>query len=132
MTLLPADFALVGLAAVMAVLGLFRGLSGMLAFVVSTAVVIGIGAFCWSFSETVTVVPWQRVGLTAVAVLVAFGLVRMVVSKIVHAVLAQPADAIFGLLAGIALASLAVVGWAYSGVGLEYSNLAREVAAYVR
>lgn len=131
MTLLPADYALLGLALVMSVTGLFRGLSGMLAFVVSTVVVCGVGALGWTFSETVTVVLWQRVGLTALIVLVAFGIVRLVVTKIVHAMLAQPADAIFGFLAGIALVALIAVGLAAGGIGLEYSNVIREVANYV-
>ena len=47
-------------------------------------------------------------------------------------ILSQPSDAILGFLAGAAMGVLPLFAWAWSGMFLEYSCLAREVAGYVR
>ena len=132
MQLLPADYVLCGLAIVMAVTGLFRGFSGTLAFLLASALAALAAGFCWTLSASYSDVVWMRAVGVLVATLLAFGLVRFVVKKIVNGLLAQPADAIFGMLAGAIAGALLVVAWAWSGVYLEYSNLARGVAAYVR
>lgn len=131
MSLLPADYVLCGLALVMAVTGLFRGFSGTLAFVLAVAAG-GIVAFCgWSRSEALTDVMWMRAAGTLVATLLAFGLVRLVVKKLVNGLLAQPSDALFGALVGVVFALLLLFGWARSGLYLEHSNLAQAVAAFI-
>ena len=71
---------------------------------------------------------WGRRSL----LLLVFGLVRIVVKKLVNGLLSQPSDALFGMLTGAVFGLLILVAWAYSGFHLEYSNLATEVAAYVR
>ena len=116
----------------MAVLGLFRGLSGTLGFVLGVIAAAFAGSFGWAYSTSFTEVAWQRAAGVLVASLLAFGLVRLIVKKMVNGLLAQPSDAIFGVLTGVALGAFMLVAWAYSGVGLEYSHLAREAAAYVR
>ena len=116
----------------MAVLGLFRGLSGTLAFLTGALAAGLAGSFGWSYSATLTCVTWQRGAGVLVAVLLVFGIVRLIVRKLVNGLLAQPSDALFGLLAGVAFGVLLLVIWAYSGVYLEYSVLASEVSAYVR
>ena len=47
----PADYVIAGLAVVSAVLGLFRGFSGMLAFCLATAAAGVVGSFGWRVSE---------------------------------------------------------------------------------
>ena len=128
----PADYVLCGLAIAMAVLGLFRGFSGTLGFVLGAIAAAFTASFGWAYSESFTTVAWQRGAGVLVATLLAFGLVRMIVKKLVNGLLAQPSDAVFGLLIGAALGVLLLVAWAYSGAYLEYSYLAQEVAAYVR
>ena len=128
----PADYALCGLTIVMAVLGLFRGFSGTLGFVLGAIAALFIASFGWTYSASLTTVAWQRGAGVLVATLLAFGLVRLMVKKLVNGLLAQPSDAIFGLLVGAALGVLLLVAWAHSGVHLEYSTLAQEAAAYVR
>lgn len=130
--LLPADYALCGLAIVMAVTGLFRGFSGTLAFVLAVASAALVGSFVWPYSVGFTDVVWMRGAGTLVATLLAFGIVRLIVKKLVNGLLAQPSDALFGALVGAMLGVLVLVGWAYSGLYLDYSNLAKEVSAYVR
>lgn len=116
----------------MAVTGLFRGFSGTLAFVLAVASAALVGSFVWPYSVGFTDVVWMRGAGTLVATLLAFGIVRLIVKKLVNGLLAQPSDALFGALVGAMLGVLVLVGWAYSGLYLDYSNLAKEVSAYVR
>ena len=128
----PADYVLCGLMVVMAVLGLFRGFSGTLGFVLAAIAATLTATFGWTFSASFTDVTWQRALGVLVATLLAFGLVRLIVKKLVNGLLAQPSDAIFGFLIGAALGALVIVAWAHSGAYLEYSTLAKELSAYVR
>ena len=129
---LPADYALCGITIVMAVLGLFRGFSGTLAFVLATVAAAFVASFGWTWSETLCAVAWQRAAGTLVAALLSFGIVRLIVKKLVNGLLAQPTDALLGFLIGAALGVLVLAAWAHSGLHLEYSMLAQEAAAYVR
>ena len=129
---LPADYALCGLTIVMAVLGLFRGFSGTLGFALGAIAALVTASFGWTYSATLTAVMWQRGAGVLVATLLAFGLVRLIVKKLVNGLLSQPSDAIFGCLIGLALGAALLVAWAHSGAYLEYSTLAKEVSAYVR
>lgn len=128
----PADYVLCGLTIVMAVLGLFRGFSGTLGFVAASAAAVFAALFGWTYSASLTSVAWQRGAGVLVATLLVFGLVRLVVKKFVNGLLAQPTDAIFGCLLGIAIGALLLLAWAHAGAYLEYSHLAREASAYVR
>ena len=129
---LPADYALCGLTVVMAVLGLFRGFSGTLGFVLGAIAALFTASFGWTYSASLTAVMWQRGTGVLVATLLAFGLVRLMVKKLVNGLLAQPSDAVFGFLIGAALGVLILVVWAHSGIYLEYSTLAKEASVYVR
>ena len=132
MELLPADYALCGLTLVLAVTGLFRGFSGTLAFVLATASAVLAGMFGWTHSESFTPVVWMRVAGTLVGTLLVFGLVRMIVKKLVNGLLAQPSDALFGMAIGVLCGAVVLVAWASSGLYPEYSNLVKAVAPYVR
>ena len=127
----PADYALCGLTVVMAVSGLFRGFSGTLGFALATAAAAFAALGGWSYSPRLTPVLWMRAAGTLVASLLVFGLVRLIVKKVVNGLLAQPADAIFGFLSGIVLGVALLLGWTISGLYPEYSWLVRTVAAYV-
>jgi len=112
----------------MAVTGLFRGFSGTLAFLLATLAAVLVGMFGWGYSASFTPVLWMRGAGTLVATLLAFGIVRLIVRKLVGGLLAQPSDAVFGLLIGASVGVLILLAWAYSGLYLEYSTLAREAA----
>ena len=129
--LLPADYALCGITIVMAVLGLFRGFSGTLGFVLGVVAAAFAATVGWAYSASLADVMWQRGAGVLVVTLLAFGLVRLIVKKLVNGLLAQPSDAIFGCLIGAALGVLILVAWAYSGAYLEYSTLAGRVAGYL-
>jgi len=129
---LPADYVLGGLTLVMAVTGLFRGFSGTLAFAIGVAAATFAATFGWSYSASFTEVVWMRVAGTLVGTLLTFGIVRLVVRKLVNGLLAQPSDAFFGFLIGASFGILLLLVWAYSGLYIEYSFLATEAARYVR
>ena len=116
----------------MAVLGLFRGFSGTLAFAAASAAGLFVASFGWAYSAAFTAVAWQRAAGVALATLLSFALVRIIVKRVVNGMLAQPSDAIFGMLTGLAMAALLVLAWAWSGVYVEYSCLVQEVASHVR
>lgn len=128
---LPADYVLMALAVASAVLGLFRGFSGMLAFCIATGAAGIAGSLGWRISEPVFEHLWIRVLAVLAGLLVVFGIVRALVRRFVNGLLAQPADAVFGFIAGIMLVALVAAGWAVSGLFLEYSRIASELAVYV-
>ena len=128
----PADYALCGLTIVTSVLGLFRGFSGMLAFLLATAAAVFAAMFGWEYSVSFTPVAWMRGAGTLLGTLLVFGLVRLCVKKLVNGLLAQPSDSLFGLAIGASIGVILLVAWAYSGFHLEYSFLAQTAAQYVR
>lgn len=130
--LLPADYVLLGLMALPAVLGLFRGFSGTIAFFAAGISSVIAWSFVWRLSADWSSGIWLRGLETFLIVLLTFGLVRIIVKRLVNGLLSQPSDAVFGMLTGAVFGLLILVGWAYSGFYLEYSNLATEVAKYVR
>lgn len=128
----PADYALLGLMIVLAVMGLFRGFSGTLAFLVALGAAALAATLGWRLSPRWFDTAVIRGAVTLIVTLVTFGLVRLIVKRTVNGLLAQPSDAIFGLITGAVTGALVIVAWALSGVLLEYSALATEVAGYVR
>ena len=126
-----ADYALCTATLVAAVMGMFRGFSGTLAFALATAAASTAATLGWSLSPALTDSTWQRVSGVVTATVFTFGIVRLVVKKLVNKLLTQPSDAIFGGLVGAGLGVAAVVVWAYSGLFPEYSSLVRTVASYI-
>ena len=137
MSLATSDYAILAATLVAAVFGLFGGFSGALAFLAGVGAASAAVRFGWGPLESRIETPWL-LALAALAVaLVAFGVARLIVKKTVHKMLAQPGDAIFGLLvsavAGFALAVAAVYMAAVVG-GEELrveSSILREVLSIV-
>ena len=131
MELLPADYVLCALMLIASVLGMFRGFSGTLAFIVAFIAGGVAASFVWKYSLEFSGEVWIRSIATLVSSLLVFGIVRIVVKKLVNGLLAQPADALYGLLFGAGSGALVAVLWAWSGMFLEYSNIASAIAAYL-
>jgi hypothetical protein len=98
MTILPADYVIATAALVAGVFGMFGGFSGALAFLsgvagAGLAVHLGRGML----AELIAAQTLRLIALLLLALL-AFGVVRLIVKRTVHGLLAQPADALFGLL----------------------------------
>ena len=126
-----ADYILCGATIVAAVTGLFRGFSGTIAFALASAAAAVTGSLGWTRSAELTDVLWQRGAGVLVVSLLVFGIVRLVVKKLVNGLLAQPSDAILGAVLGTALGAAVLLVWAYSGLYTEYSALVRAEAAYI-
>jgi len=137
MALATADYAILGATLVSALFGLFGGFSGALAFLAGVGAASAAVRFGWGTLESRIQTPWL-LALAALAVaLVAFGVARLIVKKTVHKILAQPGDAIFGLLvsavAGFSLAVAAVYMATVVGgdeLAIE-SSILREVLSLV-
>ncbi len=108
MNFLPADYVILGAAAVAAVFGLIGGFSGALAFLAGTVGAAAAGRLAWDASLDWFDASWARALASLALALVAFGLARKVIRLVVHNILAQPGDAVFGFLvagaSGFALA----------------------------
>ncbi len=113
-------------------MGLFRGLSGALAFVAGAVAAAAAAVFGWPLSAEWMSETWTRGAATLGAALLAFGLTRLVVKKLVNGLLAQPSDSFFGFLVGALAGILLLAAWAYSGFHTDCSALASELAPYVR
>ena len=132
MTLQTADYVFVAFATAMALTGLLRGFSGTVAFVAASAAGSAAGSVAWALSARCLDPLWHRVVATCAAAVLAFGIVRFAVKKLVNGLLAQPSDALFGLLCGVAGAALVLAAWVCSGAFVEYSAIATAAAERLR
>jgi uncharacterized membrane protein required for colicin V production len=116
---------------VLVVMGLFRGFSGALAFSVGVVAAAAVAVFGWPATEQLLEAEWARGAVTLAAMLLAFGLVRITVKKVVNGLLAQPSDALFGMTVGLAAGVVLLAAWAYSGLFVESSVLATFAARFI-
>lgn len=147
MELMPLDFVLAGLAALLAGIGLYRGLSGELGSLAGFAAASGAGFLLIGFARTcVVALGFGKYAAMAAYVLdfvfslVAFGLARWAVAKFVSVMVPQPTNAFLGMLSGL-FKSAVVIGL-LAGFGLmqpgtystgffaTHSTIVREVAAW--
>lgn len=136
MTLAPPDYVILTLAAAGAVTGLFIGVSGALAFLAGTFAAFCMGRFGWACSSNYLESGLARALAVAIAMLLAFWIVRALVKRTVKVAVAQPGDAIFGsalaAVSGLALALAAVWLAQFLGIpGAEGSVLLEGVCAHV-
>lgn len=129
--LLPADYAVFTLALVVSVTGLFRGLSGNIAFLAGTAAAGAALVFGWDLSSCYIDSIVLRAAATLVVTLLAFGTVRVIFAKSIHFLIAQPGDAIFGFLSGILFGAGIFLLWAKLGVALEYSAVSSALRSFL-
>ncbi len=132
MTFQPADYVVGGVIILLALMGLFRGLSGALAFLAGLALSAAVAMFGWRFSADLFEEPWLRGLVVFGGTILAFGLVRFLVKKLVNGLLSQPSDSIFGFLVGAAVGFFLLVAWSWTGFYTEISTLASELAPYVQ
>ena len=129
------DYVVLTITLVSTILGLFIGFSGAVAFFCGLASAAVAAKMGWAFSADYFSADWSRALVTLVITLLAFGLVRVIIRKFVHVLLAQPADAIFGAIAALisgASVSLAFL-WilTYFGILPSDSILLTEVMSLV-
>ena len=107
MDLAVPDYAVLAVATGAAVVGLFVGFSGALAFLSGLFSSVLFGFWAWPASAGFISSPWTRGLAVGVASLLVFGLVRWLVKRFVHGLVAQPGDALLGMILS-ALTGLAV------------------------
>lgn len=136
MELLTADYVALIIALAGAVIGLFIGFSGALAFFCGSSAAAASATFVFPLLAGEIANVWVRGILVGVGALLVFGLVRLIVRKLVHGILAQPGDAIFGSLIAaltsflVALAIVALLGFV-TGEAIFKSSLLTEIVRLV-
>ncbi len=131
MQLQVADYVICGVAVVFAILGLFRGFSGTLGFLLGFVAAISLSTFGWAYSVSLTETLWVRALATLVAALLAFGLVRFLVKRLVNGLLSQPTDAIFGLVTGVAFVAVLLALWLRTGIYTDSSAILAQVSKWL-
>ena len=123
MNLAPSDFAILLAAAVAAVAGLFVGFSGSLAFLAGIAAAALTVKFGGSPLSAYIEVEWQLALAVLVLAIVAFGLVRALVRKTVHSLVAQPGDALLGATLAAFTGAMISAGAVYAANRLGIAEL---------
>ena len=93
-----AEYAILAVTLGAAVAGLFIGFSGSLAFLAGSLAATATARFGWVMASDLLPSAWSRGISVAVASILAFGIVRWIVRKMVYDLVAQPGDAIFGAI----------------------------------
>jgi hypothetical protein len=122
MTLAAPDYAIIASSVAVATVGAFGGFSGSLAFLLASVAGGFAGKTGWTLIADYIPATWGRAVAVLALGLVVFGIVRLVVRKLVAGLLAQPADAIFGFLTG-ALTGFALAGLAVTLLGPDHLAL---------
>lgn len=136
MELTGADYVVLAVTLGGAVIGLFIGFSGALAFLCGAAASAAAGTFAFPLLAAEIANVWARGAVVGLGGLLVFGLVRLIVRKLVHGLVAQPGDAIFGSLTAAAssFAMVLAVVWllgTLTGEPAFTSALLQKVLAYV-
>lgn len=136
MSFQPSDYAILATSLFGVVVGLFIGFSGALAFLCGAIAAGAFATIAFPFLAGEIANVWVRGILVGVAALLVFGLVRLIVRKLVHGLLAQPGDAIFGALisalsGGIVALSVVWLLGVVTGSSTFDSALLQQVLGYV-
>lgn len=114
MALGSSDYIIIGISLAAAVLGMFGGFSGALAFLAGVGSAVAALRFGWDFLASRIQTPWVLALAALLCALVVFGIARLIVKKFVKNLLAQPADAIFGALIAAVAGFAAAIAGAYA------------------
>ena len=127
MDLLSVDYVLLGLGIFLGAVGLFRGFSGELGSACGWAAGAGAVYYGWDYFGSLISIKWVLIGVMVFLALAAFGLVRVVVSKLVHKALAQPTDALLGLTLGLIKLALLIFLALHFEWGADNSRFLQEI-----
>lgn len=119
MELTAIDYAVSTVSIGCAVVGLFVGFSGALGILAGAVAAAVVGNFAWSLSADYISGDWLRVIAVIVVTLLSFGLVRMLVRKAAHGLVAQPTDAILGAITSFTIGFCLSAGgiWLFCKLG---------------
>ena len=132
------DYVLLAAIGTLAIIGLFKGLSGWLGTLTGAAAATVVGYFCFGYClKAAAACPWVSDSFVSLAAaildflvgLIAFGLAYRLAVKFFSFLLPQPLNAIVGLLGGMFLGLVLTVLLAgtafFEGVSLSEGYLAR-------
>ena len=135
MPLATPDYVVLAVTVAAAVLGMFGGFSGALAFLAGVFAAIASIRFGWELLEARISTPWMLSLAALACALAVFGLARAIVKRVVKNLLAQPADAIFGGVTAAVSGFSAALAVAYAldrfGVVAVDSAILREILSHV-
>jgi uncharacterized membrane protein required for colicin V production len=114
MALGSSDYVILGVSLAAAILGMFGGFSGALAFLAGVGAAVATIRYGWNLLEARIEAPWALALAALVCALLVFGIARLIVKKTVKNILAQPADAIFGALIAAVTGFAAALAGAYA------------------
>ena len=139
MTLLPLDYVLAAVGAVLLLTGLIKGASGEIGMIAALAATVAGECFAWPLLVD-SMSRYAAYGTAAVGGIILFWLVRSLVAKCLSVAIGQPMNALLGLLAGVVqcaaiVAVLIGVGFApagnYSQTPLvSFSNILQRAAEF--
>ncbi len=150
MELTPIDMALLGAVALLAGIGLFRGLSGELASLAGFAAATAVGFCAYNFAHLAAcsfgfngggALELAAAGvIDLVLVLLAFGIVRWIVNRFISCLVPQPTNALLGVASGVVKGCLLLVlltgfgfmapGTYSTGFFAERSSIIRAIASF--
>ena len=119
-----ADYGFMALAIILVVMGLFRGASGFFAFVSALAGAAAAAMCLWPYTASFSQELWVRSAIELVSVLLVYGVLRMIIKKVVNGLLSQPSDSIFGVLIALLFSALIVFFASKIDLVKEHSNIA--------
>jgi uncharacterized membrane protein YccC len=74
---------------------------------------------------------WKTVLAVLGSTILTFGIVRIVVKKVVNKLLAQPTDSIVGMIIALVMVALLVLVWAYLGAFSEHSTIVSALREFI-
>ena len=130
-----SDYVIISMSVASAVLGMFGGFSGALAFLAGVGAAVAALRFGWGFLESNIETPWVLALTALICAIIVFGVARLLVKRFVKNMLAEPADAIFGALTAAVAGFATAIAAAYAferllGVSVD-SALMKEVVGFV-
>ena len=131
MELLPADWVFACVALAFAVGGAVVGFSGAVSMAGGLVSAAFSSVPVWRLAAAHIESPWGAGFATFAACMAVFALVRVVLKKTIHVMLAQPADSLLGAALGCVLAAAIFFAWMKTGIGVEYSALAIRLSGHV-
>lgn len=126
------DYAVLALSCFFLILGICRGASGVFSFLCATVVSVSAGIFVWEPIGALGFARWVQLTVVVILGLLAFGVIRVVVKKLVNSLLAQPADCLFGLLLGVTVSILLFYIVSSIPLAREHSVLGQQLELLIK
>lgn len=126
------DYILLAVSCFFVIMGLFKGASGLFSFVTATITSVSASILLWPYIAARFPQLSVKYVVAIVVGLIIFGLIRIIVRKIVNGLLGQPADAIFGFVLGVLTSALLIYIASNIPYARSVSRIAHEADAIIK